>query len=268
MKYENLSKLLKVTSVSSALNQFDLTHIYLDTNSLNSVNYLNDIVNIIDTNNSSVKILSLQKGVFRSNCIDCLDRTNVVQTVFARQVLHKMLYKLSISEQPSGEPFESFNPVFEATYKRMWADHGDYLSIAYSGTKALKRDFVRTGKRTKSGAIEDGMHTFQRFYINNFCDGYNQDCHDYFLCKLNPKKENFKEHSTIWVKLLTPASLGLALTLYQILVGIALPHEYDDSLSKIILRLLIFIGVIIISFRTLFTNLQKMVIDLPTIDHF
>lgn len=37
-----------------------------------------------------------QKGVFRTNCMDCLDRTNVVQSVVARQVLLDWLSKFSI----------------------------------------------------------------------------------------------------------------------------------------------------------------------------
>ena len=32
-------------------------------------------------------VVSVQQGVFRSNCIDCLDRTNVVQSMLARRSL-------------------------------------------------------------------------------------------------------------------------------------------------------------------------------------
>ena len=38
----------------------------------------------------------MQKGVFRTNCMDCLDRTNVVQSVVARQVLLQWLVKLGV----------------------------------------------------------------------------------------------------------------------------------------------------------------------------
>lgn len=34
---------------------------------------------------------SQQTGVFRTNCIDCLDRTNVVQSLFAKRILEKQL---------------------------------------------------------------------------------------------------------------------------------------------------------------------------------
>lgn len=37
-----------------------------------------------------------QDGVFRTNCVDCLDRTNVVQSMLARRCLTAMLRKMSI----------------------------------------------------------------------------------------------------------------------------------------------------------------------------
>jgi hypothetical protein len=45
------------------------------------------------------------------------------------------------------------------------------------------------------GNIQDGYLSSKRFYLNNFKDGYNQDCHDYFLGALNPRKKEFKQHS-------------------------------------------------------------------------
>ena len=32
-------------------------------------------------------VLNVQKGVFRTNCIDCLDRTNVVHSMLAKKSL-------------------------------------------------------------------------------------------------------------------------------------------------------------------------------------
>ena len=36
-------------------------------------------------------VLSNQEGVFRSNCMDCLDRTNVIQSLLARRSLQAQL---------------------------------------------------------------------------------------------------------------------------------------------------------------------------------
>ena len=62
-----------------------------------------------------------------------------------------------------------------ANYVRaVWADHANEISIAYSGTGALKTDFTRTGKRTRLGLLEDGYKSIMRYLKNNFFDGARQ----------------------------------------------------------------------------------------------
>lgn len=61
------------------------------------------------TKNSSERASkkSNQKGVFRTNCMDCLDRTNVVQSVISRHLLLTWLVKLNIiTKSKNGGPFE------------------------------------------------------------------------------------------------------------------------------------------------------------------
>jgi len=176
MKYENISKMLKTSSVSGGLSNFGYTHIIAKSGfSFDKLERTPSEVSGLFT------ILSKQEGVFRTNCIDCLDRTNVIQSVLARQVLHKVLNKLGFEDVPSGEVFEVFLHEFESKYKEVWADNGDHLSIAYTGTNAMKGDFTRIGKKTKKGSLIDGKLACQRYYLNGFVDGYHQDCHDLFL---------------------------------------------------------------------------------------
>ncbi|PIO76727.1 hypothetical protein TELCIR_01182 [Teladorsagia circumcincta] len=63
----------------------------------------------------------------------------------------------------------------------VWADNGDECSRQYAGTGALKADFTRLGKRTYTGAINDGINAITRYFRNNFADGYRQDAMDVFL---------------------------------------------------------------------------------------
>ncbi|PIN18074.1 Phosphatidylinositol-3,4-bisphosphate 4-phosphatase [Handroanthus impetiginosus] len=70
-----------------------------------------------------------------------------------------------------------FSEEFEI-YKTLWVEHGDEISLEYSGTHALKGDLVRYGKRTMSGIIKDGMSALSRYYQNNFQDGIRQDAID------------------------------------------------------------------------------------------
>ncbi|KCV71889.1 hypothetical protein H696_01298 [Fonticula alba] len=68
---------------------------------------------------------------------------------------------------------------FDALLAAIWADHGDALSRAYAGTAALKGDFTRTGRRTTSGRMTDGVNSMTRMYRNAFIDSDLQNLYDY-----------------------------------------------------------------------------------------
>lgn len=54
-----------------------------------------------------------QTSIIRTNCMDCLDRTNVVQTQFARHVLKKQLVDSGIfNESDRIDMFPDFERVF------------------------------------------------------------------------------------------------------------------------------------------------------------
>eukprot|EP00922_Rhytidocystis_sp_ex-Travisia-forbesii_P062065 GHVS01091902.1.p1 GENE.GHVS01091902.1~~GHVS01091902.1.p1 ORF type:complete len:844 (-),score=175.40 GHVS01091902.1:280-2811(-) len=128
------------------------------------------------------EVCSNQRGVCRSNCIDCLDRTNVVQSVLARTVLHRQLQTLKLLptlDDKDLAPFAVLGSVeLEEAFRCIWSNHADRLSCLYSGTPALKTDFTRTGRRTVVGALMDGKHSVQRYFLNNFSDGFLQDSLD------------------------------------------------------------------------------------------
>lgn len=120
-------------------------------------------------------VLEEQRGVIRSNCIDCLDRTNVTQSYLARISLDSQLQRIGIfSPEDSVTKF----PEEYDKFKIMWVEHGDEISLEYAGTHALKRDLVRYGKQTLGGLITDGMSALSRYYLNNFQDGIKQDAID------------------------------------------------------------------------------------------
>ncbi|KAF2454275.1 phosphoinositide phosphatase-like protein [Lineolata rhizophorae] len=119
-----------------------------------------------------------QRYVVRTNCMDCLDRTNVVQSMLARVVLTRMLHDAGCLR--AGEAADD-DAAFESLFRNVWADNADVVSRAYSGTGALKTDFTRTGKRTRAGALRDLTNSVTRYVLNNFGDGPRQDAFDLFL---------------------------------------------------------------------------------------
>ncbi|GAB67240.1 phosphoinositide phosphatase SAC1 [Plasmodium cynomolgi strain B] len=127
---------------------------------------------------TSAKVDTFQKGVFRVNCVDCLDRTNVFQSFLAKYVLHMQLRTMHIKlEQENKFPFYLFkNTHDELLYRQTWIHNANAISIIYSGAGALKNDITKNGKRTIGGLLQDLFHIVQRYINNNFLDGYNNDC--------------------------------------------------------------------------------------------
>ncbi|THH10834.1 hypothetical protein EW145_g1054 [Phellinidium pouzarii] len=121
-------------------------------------------------------LMSEQKAIFRVNCIDCLDRTNVVQSAFARHVLDRQLGAVAL-QNTAGVGRSEIDKVFND----VWANNGDAISRAYAGTSALKGDYTRTGKRDLNGMLNDGMNSLARMYASTFSDWFSQAVIDFML---------------------------------------------------------------------------------------
>ncbi|CAB1425087.1 unnamed protein product [Pleuronectes platessa] len=114
-------------------------------------------------------VICKQEGIFRVNCMDCLDRTNVVQAAIARAVMEQQLKKLGVMPPEQPLPVKCYR-----IYQIMWANNGDTISRQYAGTAALKGDFTRTGERKLAGVMKDGVNSANRYYLNRFRDAYRQ----------------------------------------------------------------------------------------------
>ncbi|KAH7476615.1 Phosphatidylinositol-3-phosphatase SAC1 [Phytophthora ramorum] len=139
------------------------------------------------------RLISRQRGVFRVNCMDNLDRTNVVMSLFARRtiLMALQLYPFSSAGSDKGDTvLDSPYGSFEVVFKNAWADNADYVSRMYAGTGALKTDFTRTGRRTIAGALQDGVNSVTRYYLNNFSDGVRQDTFDLLVGNFAPDKRD------------------------------------------------------------------------------
>ncbi|XP_066141253.1 phosphatidylinositide phosphatase SAC2 isoform X2 [Euwallacea fornicatus] len=135
-----------------------------------------------------------QNGIFRVNCIDCLDRTNVVQTALGKAVMEIQFCKLGLVS-PEGE----IPSNIKNTFQLLWANNGDAISKQYAGTNALKGDYTRTGERKFTGIMKDGMNSANRYYLSRFKDSARQGTIDIMLGNyvsedlFNDSKSNYEE---------------------------------------------------------------------------
>ncbi|KAJ3518071.1 hypothetical protein NLJ89_g77 [Agrocybe chaxingu] len=132
---------------------------------------------------TSDELVTDQKGVFRTNCLDCLDRTNFVQDILSRTTLEQ--YLLLVRRE-----WLHSNTLW-THHRELWAENGDALSRIYAGTGALNTSFTRSGKRTLAGVISDATKSVSRAYINNFQDKGKQVAIDMFLPLMKTRPDMF-----------------------------------------------------------------------------
>ncbi|RSH87097.1 hypothetical protein EHS25_003586 [Saitozyma podzolica] len=186
------------------------------------------------------QVLSEQKGVIRSNCMDCLDRTNVTQSALGRWAANKQLRDAGVlSIKESVEDHDDFMTMF----RNVWADHGDIISKAYAGTGALKSDYTRTGKRTREGLLQDGVNGAVRYIRNNFFDGDRQDAFDILTGAWVAKKGGIPPLTDTRPLIMRsmPYVFGFALTM--IAAALTLPRTSELSIASF-LFLWIFLALI------------------------
>ena len=128
-----------------------------------------------------------QSGILRTNCMDCLDRTNVVQSACGQRALEKQL-------QEEGVLVDLRTDATTQWFNTLWADNGDSISRQYASSAALKGDYTRTRQRNYRGAINDLGLTLSRYFNNIISDYFSQAAIDYLLGNVNAQV--FEEFET------------------------------------------------------------------------
>ncbi|CAA7030021.1 unnamed protein product [Microthlaspi erraticum] len=149
----------------------------LKKNSLPSKNVANGDCNI--------KPGTLQRGVLRTNCIDCLDRTNVAQYAYGWAALGQQLHALGIRDAPTIELDDPLSSSLMGLYERM----GDTLAYQYGGSAAHNKVFSeRRGQWKAATQSQEFLRTLQRYYNNAYMDADKQDAINIFLGNFQPEQ--------------------------------------------------------------------------------
>ena len=159
-------------------------------NLINTISPIIRLFGFFACNLKTNQIFSIQKGTPRTNCLDCLDRTNVVQTRITWKILENMFSFLKIDHKMILNIFnqnESFflvsNNDFKEKMKDVWADNGDQISIQYAGTASTITTVTKTGGHNLRGFIQHSIATVSRIYQGNFEDDFKQECINILLQK-------------------------------------------------------------------------------------
>lgn len=120
---------------------------------------------------------SVQNGIARTNCIDCLDRTNAAQFVIGKRALGHQLHALGILSDTS----INYDTDAVNMFTHMFHDHGDTIAIQYGGSQLVNTMETYRKINQWTSHSRDMVESFKRYYNNSFLDGQRQEAYNLFL---------------------------------------------------------------------------------------
>jgi len=133
----------------------------------------------------------IQTGVVRTNCIDCLDRTNLAQFLIGLRALNLQLQNANIISQE--ERLETDSPI-SSVLMDLYEDLGDKISHQYGGSDAVKKAGKVMSNSVGSSRQQAVYTALKRYYTNNFTDHAKQDGINVFLGVLRPENRKSEDH--------------------------------------------------------------------------
>lgn len=138
--------------------------------------------------------VTYQTGIIRTNCVDCLDRTNTAQFAMGRAALAYQLHKMGFLKSP---PRLEFDSDCVTMLESLYEIHGDTLALQYGGSQLVHR--IKTYRKTAAWttAGSDFMQNLSRYYSNTFSDQEKQQSINLFLGHFVPY-ETHEDGENLW----------------------------------------------------------------------
>ena len=118
------------------------------------------------------KLVKKQVGVVRTNCMACIDRTNIAQTFIAVGALQKIVAE-------NGIKVDEVSLTQSAS--TVWVENGHAVCKAHTGSDTLKSNYAQKRLITGSEKVRDLAQGLKRYIKYQGFDVYEQNCLDFLL---------------------------------------------------------------------------------------
>lgn len=119
----------------------------------------------------------VQNGIARTNCIDCLDRTNAAQFVIGKRAFALQLQALGVLDRDEVD----FDTDAANIFTHMFHDHGDTIAVQYGGSHLVNTMATYRKLNQWQSQSRDMVESFKRYYHNSFLDSQRQEAYNLFL---------------------------------------------------------------------------------------
>ena len=119
----------------------------------------------------------VQNGIARTNCIDCLDRTNAAQFVIGKRAFALQLKALGVFDKEEID----YDTDAVNIFTHMFHDHGDTIAVQYGGSHLVNTMATYRKLNHWQSHSRDMVESFKRYYHNSFLDSQRQEAYNLFL---------------------------------------------------------------------------------------
>ena len=119
----------------------------------------------------------VQNGIARTNCVDCLDRTNAAQFVIGKRAFALQLQALGVLDRDEID----FDTDAVNIFTHMFHDHGDTIAVQYGGSHLVNTMATYRKLNQWQSQSRDMVESFKRYYHNSFLDSQRQEAYNLFL---------------------------------------------------------------------------------------
>ena len=126
-----------------------------------------------------------QTGVVRTNCIDCLDRTNVAKMMVCQKAFNDLVWQdfsngmhenLMGSGEDAASKMQELKKEADQAMIFMWAYAGDIISKIYSGTPSVLTAVTLKGHEDLSDKFTHYKTSAERWKLQKFDDEFKHEC--------------------------------------------------------------------------------------------
>lgn len=162
----------------------------------------------LGANGKISQIQSIQTGLFRTNCMDCVDRTSIAQFGIINRLFPEILTGVFSSSASSSE-----SSSLNSALRHGWARMVNSIAFYYTGTGIVNETIIRDGASCQGYGWKDQLICSTRYFKNNTHDLNKKIWLDRFL-RLGvafapytslPQFHISKEHIRLWRALFGPA---------------------------------------------------------------
>lgn len=155
----------------SSMNKMASSNFFIENNLREVVENQKFYCLFFDDEINAKEVKSRQKGVFRINCLDCIERSGIMESKLSALQLVYALKHIGINIFDNTQTnvldyFDDTSQPLSYLFNSIWGSNADFLSEQYTGTKSAHSFFYKPSYQLIDKIIDHALVSISRTFID------------------------------------------------------------------------------------------------------